>query len=77
MKIFDCFMYFDEDVVLDVRLNFLNHYVDKFIIIESEYNHRGEKRQPKFDNKKFEKFKDKITYSLYCYSKLFRKRHRR
>ena len=43
MKIFDCFMYFDEDIVLDVRLNFLNDYVDKFVIIESEYNHRGEK----------------------------------
>ena len=64
MKIFDCFMYFDEDIVLDVRLNFLNDYVDKFIIIESEYNHRGEKREPKFNIKKFEKFKDKIHYIL-------------
>jgi beta-1,4-mannosyl-glycoprotein beta-1,4-N-acetylglucosaminyltransferase len=64
MKIFDCFMYFDEDIVLDVRLNFLNDYVDKFIIIESEYNHRGEKRKPKFNIKKFEKFKDKIIYIL-------------
>ena len=64
MKIFDCFMYFDEDIVLDVRLNFLNDYVDKFIIIESEYNHRGEKREPKFNIKKFEKFKDKIIYIL-------------
>ena len=33
MKIYDCFMYFDEDVVLDVRLNVLNKYVDKFVII--------------------------------------------
>ena len=64
MKIFDCFMYFDEDVVLDVRLNFLNDYVDKFVIVESEYNHRGEKREPKFNIKKFEKFKDKIIYIL-------------
>ena len=64
MKIFDCFMYFDEDIVLDVRLNFLNDYVDKFVIIESEYNHRGEKREPKFNIKKFEKFKDKIHYIL-------------
>ena len=64
MKIFDCFMYFDEDIVLDVRLNFLNDYVDKFVIIESEYNHRGEKREPKFNIKKFEKFKDKIIYIL-------------
>ena len=44
MKIYDCFMYFDEDIVLDVRLNFLNEHVDKFIIIESVYNHKGEKK---------------------------------
>ena len=64
MKIFDCFMYFDEDVVLDVRLNMLNEYVDYFVIVESEFNHRGEKRVPQFDIKKFEKFKDKIIYIL-------------
>jgi len=57
-------MYFDEDVVLDVRLNFLDHFVDKFVIIESEYNHKGEKRIPLFNIKKFEKFKDKIEYIL-------------
>ncbi|MDC6469666.1 hypothetical protein PQZ69_00390 [Candidatus Pelagibacter sp.] len=64
MKIFDCFMYFDEDVVLDVRLNFLDKFVDKFVIIESEYNHKGEKRTPLFNIAKFEKFKDKIKYIL-------------
>ena len=57
-------MYFDEDIVLDVRLNFLNDYVDKFIIVESEYNHKGEKRSPRFDINKFLKFKDKIIYIL-------------
>ena len=64
MKIFDCFMYFDEDVVLDVRLNFLDKFVDKFVIIESEYNHKGEKRTPLFNIDKFENFKDKIKYIL-------------
>ena len=64
MKIFDCFMYFDEDVVLDVRLNILNEYVDKFIIVESKFNHKGEERQPLFDINKFNKFKDKIIYIL-------------
>ena len=28
MKIFDCFMYFDEELVLDVRLNTLDQFVD-------------------------------------------------
>lgn len=64
MKIFDCFMYFDEEVVLDVRLNFLNKYVDKFVIVESEYNHKGEKRVPQFNINKFSKFRDKIIYIL-------------
>lgn len=64
MKIYDCFMYFDEDVVLDVRLNFLDKYVDQFIIIESEYNHKGEKRTPIFDINNFLKFKNKIKYIL-------------
>ena len=64
MKIYDCFMYFDEDLVLDVRLNFLNEFVDQFVIIESEYNHRGEKRVPLFKIDRFKKYKDKIKYIL-------------
>ena len=64
MKIFDCFMYFDEDIVLDVRLNYLNEYVDKFVIVESRYNHKGEKREPQFNIENFSKFKEKIIYLL-------------
>ena len=65
MKIFDCFMYFDEDLVLDLRLNTLNNAVDYFVIVESIYTHRGEKRDLKFDIKKYSKFKDKIIYCIY------------
>jgi len=57
-------MYFDEDLVLDVRLNLLNDFVDKFVIIESSYDHKGEKRKPLFDIKKFKKFENKIEYIL-------------
>ena len=57
-------MYFDEDVVLEVRLNLLNDYIDKFVIIESVFNHKGERREPKFDINKFSKFKEKIKYIL-------------
>ena len=64
MKIFDCFMYFDEDIVLDLRLNYLDKYVDKFVIVESVYNHKGEKREPLFNINKFKKFKEKIIYLL-------------
>ena len=55
-------MYFDEEVVLDLRLNTLDKYVDYFVIVESSFTHRGDKRNLKFDHKKFEKFKDKIIY---------------
>src|SRR6056300_151797 len=65
MKIFDCFMYFDEEIVLDLRLNILDKYVDYFIIVESIYTHKGDKRNLKFNHKKFTKFKNKIKYFIY------------
>ena len=65
MKIFDCFMYFDEEVVLNVRLNTLDKFVDYFVIVESKFTHNGTQRDLKFDYKKFEKFKNKIIYLVY------------
>ena len=64
MKIFDCFMYFDEDILLELRLNYLNKFVDKFVIIESSYNHKGEIRKPNFKIEKYKEFKNKIQYIL-------------
>ena len=65
MKIFDCFMFFDEEQILDLRLNVLNEIVDFFVIVESIYTHRGEKRELIFDKNKFSKFKDKIIYLIH------------
>ena len=65
MKIFDCFMYFDEEVVLELRLEILNRYVDYFVIVESVYTHKGDKRKLHFNHQKFEKFKKKIIYLTY------------
>ena len=64
MKIFDCFIFFDEELLLDLRLNILDKHVDKFVIVESQFSHRGEKRQPVFNLNKFKKFKNKIEYIL-------------
>ena len=58
-------MYFDEEVVLDVRLNTLNEFVDYFVIVESKFTHKGDPRELRFNHKKFEKFKDKIIYLIY------------
>ena len=62
MKIYDCFMYYDEDTVVDIRLNCLDAYVDKFLIVESKFTHSGRKRDLLFDINKFKHFKDKIIY---------------
>jgi beta-1,4-mannosyl-glycoprotein beta-1,4-N-acetylglucosaminyltransferase len=64
MKIYDCFIYFDEDLLLDVRLNILDQYVDKFVIVESKFSHSGELRKPTFNINKFKKFEKKIEYIL-------------
>ena len=62
MQLIDCFMYFDEDLILDIRLNTLDKYVDKFIICEAKYNHRGIEKKLNFDFKNFKKFENKIEY---------------
>ena len=62
MNIYDCFMYFDEDLLLDLRLNVLNKFVKKFVITEATYTHNGNKKKLQFDINKFKKFEDKIIY---------------
>tara|TARA_B100000575_G_C23108258_1_gene639847 strand:+ start:25 stop:894 length:870 start_codon:yes stop_codon:yes gene_type:complete len=55
-------MYYDEDLLLDIRLNELNKYVKKFVITEATYTHNGSKKKLNFDLQKFKRFKDKIEY---------------
>ena len=62
MKIVDSFMFFDENMLLDLRLNILDKYVSKFIICEATYNHNGKPKKLNFDINNFSKFKSKIEY---------------
>ncbi|WP_075520228.1 hypothetical protein [Candidatus Pelagibacter communis] len=62
MRIFDCFMFYDENVVLDIRLNSLRNFVDYFVIVESKFYHNGKKRDLKFDINRYSEFKNKIIY---------------
>ena len=62
MNIYYCFMYFDEDLLLDIRLNALDRYVKKFVITEATYTHNGSDKKLNFDIKNFTKFKNKIEY---------------
>ena len=62
MAIFDCFQYFNEDHIADLRFNILNEYVDFFVIVESTVNHQGQTRKLHFDKNKYKKFHNKIIY---------------
>ena len=64
MKIFDCTTFFNENLMLEIRFNILDKYIDKFIISEARYSHSGEKKKLNFDIKKFSKFKKKIIYQV-------------
>ena len=55
MKIIDCFSYFDEDLLLEIRLATLYNCVDKFIICEATLDHAGDEKKLNFDIKKFKK----------------------
>ena len=60
--IYDCFSYWDEDLLLDLRLNILDKIVDRFVIVEGDKTWQNNPKKLKFDIKKFQKFKDKIIY---------------
>ena len=64
MKIYDCFQFFDENMMLDLRLNVLNEHVHKFVIVENSFMHSGIEKKPVFNINNFPKFKDKIIYIL-------------
>ena len=62
MKIYDCFSYLDEDLLLNLRLNILNRYVDYFVIIEGNKTWQNNPKKLNFDIKKFKEFEKKIIY---------------
>ena len=69
MAIYDCFQYFNEDHVLDLRLNILNKTVDYFVISESTKTHQGKEKKLNFNINNFSKFKHKIKYIVADYEK--------
>jgi beta-1,4-mannosyl-glycoprotein beta-1,4-N-acetylglucosaminyltransferase len=55
-------MFFDEEILLGLRLKTLDKYIDKFIIVESKYTHSGYKKKLIFNINKYSEFKSKINY---------------
>ena len=62
MKIYDCFIFFNENLLTEIRLNILNKFVDYFVICESYYDHRGNIKGYLFDHDRFKNFSNKIIY---------------
>ena len=62
MRIFDCTTFYNENLILNVRFNILDPYVDRFVICEAGYSHSGQKKKFNFDINNFSKFKHKIIY---------------
>jgi len=62
MKIIDTTTYYKEDLILDLRFNILDKYVDHFVVCEAKFSHSGQKKELFFNIKNFEKFKKKIIY---------------
>ena len=68
MAIYDCFQYFNEDHIVDLRMNILDKYVDYFVISESTKNHQGKEKKINFRIENFPKFKNKIKFIIADYS---------
>jgi beta-1,4-mannosyl-glycoprotein beta-1,4-N-acetylglucosaminyltransferase len=64
MKIYDCFIFFNELDLLELRLNVLNESVDFFVIVESAITFQGEDKEFYFQNnrERFAKFESKIIH---------------
>jgi len=62
VKIYDCFSYWDEDLLLKIRLNILNKYIDHFVIVEGNKTWQNNNKELRFDINKFSEFKEKIIY---------------
>lgn len=64
MKVFDCFIFFNELDLLEFRLRFLNDHVDYFVIAESNLNFHGKSKPYYFREAKerFKQWEDRIIY---------------
>lgn len=62
--IYDCFTFFNELDLLEIRLEELNSVVDKFVIIEAKQTHSGLKKELNFlkEKNRFAKYLNKIIY---------------
>lgn len=62
--IYDCFLFYNEFELLEIRLNELNDVVDKFVLAEATVTHTNQPKPLFFqqNKEKFKKFKNKIIH---------------
>ena len=66
MKIYDCFTFFNELDLLEIRLKTMDKFVDYFVIVEANKTFSGAPKESIFlkNQKRFEKWKSKIRYKF-------------
>ena len=64
MKIFDCFPFFNELELLELRLMTLNKVVDYFVLVEANRTQTGRRKEFIFENNRnrFKKYLDRIIH---------------
>ncbi len=64
--IYDCFTFFNELDLLEIRLNVLDEVVDKFVLVESTKTHQGKPKPLNFDlnKERYKKFENKIIHII-------------
>ena len=64
MKIIDTTTYFEEKLMMNLRFNILNSYVDHFIVCEARFTHSGKSKDINFKKKDYPDFANKITHLI-------------
>jgi beta-1,4-mannosyl-glycoprotein beta-1,4-N-acetylglucosaminyltransferase len=64
MKIIDTTTYFEEKLMMDIRFNILDKFVDHFIVCESRFSHSGIEKEINFDKKDYPLFEDRISHLI-------------
>ena len=64
MKVFDTTTFFEEKLMMDLRFNVLDQFVDKFIVCEARFSHSGDEKEINFDKKDYPNFEDKIIHLI-------------
>ena len=65
MAVYDCCSFLNENDIYELRINQHWDFVDKFIVLEAGETHTGLKKPFNFDQKRFEKYSEKLIYRTF------------